>query len=235
MTQKLINLAPTTEKSSSYQTSNTVSTRDFKVLRRKVDGTTAALTVAQGEIDLRVTYDDVINAINISEEGIIIQANRVNLSGLVTFSNLSTAGQTTINGANIQTGTITALGAVTAGSFNLGNGAFQVSSSGELTASGVNISGLISSTVGDIGGFDISSNNLKSGDSSTFVELNGTTSSFSGLRVGSATGSGLITRYYAGNISSTDGGAAYPLYLNGSKMLVASNFSLSGTTLTINI
>ena len=105
---KTINLAPTTEDSSAYAPSGSVSTRDFKVLRRKTDNLSASLTVAQDNIDLRVTYDDVINAINVSSEGIIIQANRVNLSGLVTFSNLSTPGQTTINGANITTGTMSA-------------------------------------------------------------------------------------------------------------------------------
>lgn len=239
--------------------------RYISTTNQKIRNAEIMVDKANAEISLKVSEDEIISAINLSPEAIRINTARLNIDAYVTFTNLSTAGQTTINGGNITTGTlnasvvnvtninasnistgtlsadridtgsITSLGAVTAGSFNLGDGSFQVSSSGVLTASGVNISGLISSTVGDIGGFDISSNNLKSGDSSTFVELNGTTNSFSGLRVGSATGSGLITRYYAGNISSTDGGNAYPLFLNGSKILVASNFSLSGTTLTISI
>lgn len=106
--QKKINLSPQAEQKTSYANESTVSSRDFKVLRKKLDGTAASITVLGDSINLKVSKDEIINQINISTEGIIIQANRLNLSGLVTFTNLSTSGQTTINGGNITTGTLSA-------------------------------------------------------------------------------------------------------------------------------
>lgn len=77
---KTINLAPTTEESSSYQTSNTVSTRDFKVLRRKVDGTTATLTVAQGEISLVASQISSLDGrVTNAEASITVNANNITL------------------------------------------------------------------------------------------------------------------------------------------------------------
>ena len=75
---------------------------------RDSDGYQSDLSILSGEIDLKVDADGVISAINLSSEGIVINAAKVNLSGFVTFTNLSTSGQTTINGANITTGSINA-------------------------------------------------------------------------------------------------------------------------------
>ena len=50
----------------------------------------------------------IISAINMSPETIKINASKINISGFVTFSDLSTSGYTTINGSNITTGTINA-------------------------------------------------------------------------------------------------------------------------------
>lgn len=61
-----------------------------------------------GEISLKVSKDNVISEINASPETIRIQANKVAITGFVTFDDLSTAGSTTINGSNIQTGSISA-------------------------------------------------------------------------------------------------------------------------------
>lgn len=68
----------------------------------------ATIQVLNGEIDLSVKKDGVISAINLSTEGIKISADKINIIGLVTFTDLSTEGKTTINGANITTGTIDA-------------------------------------------------------------------------------------------------------------------------------
>lgn len=54
----------------------------------------------------KVGNDEIIAKINISPENITISANKVDLQGYVTFSNLSTSGQTAINGGNITTGLI---------------------------------------------------------------------------------------------------------------------------------
>ena len=56
----------------------------------------------------KVGNNEIISKINVSTEGIVIQASKVDLSGYVTFTNLSTSGQTTIDGGNITTGTIDA-------------------------------------------------------------------------------------------------------------------------------
>lgn len=50
--------------------------------------------------------NEIISKINVSPENITISANKVDLQGYVTFTNLSTSGQTSINGANIKTGLI---------------------------------------------------------------------------------------------------------------------------------
>ena len=60
------------------------------------------------EMSKKVGDDEIISKINQSPESITIQANKVNLTGYVTFTNLSTSGQTSINGGNITTGTISA-------------------------------------------------------------------------------------------------------------------------------
>lgn len=50
----------------------------------------------------------IVAAINDSGSSVIIDADHIALSGYVTFDNLSTSGQTAIDGANITTGTISA-------------------------------------------------------------------------------------------------------------------------------
>ena len=57
-------------------------------------------------ISLMVKKNEIISMINLSPEEIQIQADKVAITGFVTFSNLSTSGETTINGNNITTGTI---------------------------------------------------------------------------------------------------------------------------------
>ena len=55
-----------------------------------------------------ITPASIVAAINESGSEVIINANKINLSGYVTISDLSTAGSTTISGSNITTGTIAA-------------------------------------------------------------------------------------------------------------------------------
>ena len=70
--------------------------------------TTSSIQQLASEISLKVDAGSVINAINVSTEGVRIDASKVNITGYVTFSDLSSNGSTTINGANITTGTIAA-------------------------------------------------------------------------------------------------------------------------------
>ena len=54
----------------------------------------------------KVSKDNIISEINQSAEATTIDASKVNLNGYVTLTNLSTSGQTNIDGGNITTGTI---------------------------------------------------------------------------------------------------------------------------------
>lgn len=74
--------------------------------------------------------------------------------------NIYYTGTTLINGGRIKTDTLTALGAVTAGSFNLGSGNFTVTSNGVLTAKGATINGTINGSSGSFGGFTIESGSI---------------------------------------------------------------------------
>ena len=58
------------------------------------------------EIAKKTDKDSIISTINASTEGITISSSKINITGFVEFSDLSTAGYTTINGANITTGYI---------------------------------------------------------------------------------------------------------------------------------
>lgn len=58
------------------------------------------------EIKNKVDGSNIISKINASTEGIMISSSKINISGFVTFSDLSTGGKTTINGSNITTGTL---------------------------------------------------------------------------------------------------------------------------------
>lgn len=115
-----------------------------------------------------------------------LASKSINLTGLVTFTNLSTSGQTSINGSNITTGTIKdansntvfnlSTGALTIkkGSINLGNGNFSVTDAGILTIKrgsinlgngnfSVTDSGALTAKTGSIGGFTINSDSLSGG------------------------------------------------------------------------
>ncbi|MBQ8396708.1 MAG: hypothetical protein IJX53_00740 [Clostridia bacterium] len=66
------------------------------------------ITNAEGDISTLEQTASNISA-RVGQNEVAISNLGIQLTGYVTFSNLSTAGQTTINGANITTGTITAI------------------------------------------------------------------------------------------------------------------------------
>lgn len=57
-------------------------------------------------VSQKVGKDEIISSINQSAESIKINANKVNITGFVTFNNLKNSGETTVNGSNITTGKI---------------------------------------------------------------------------------------------------------------------------------
>ena len=78
----------------------------------RIDGSTSTLQSqiqqTADNINLKVSKDEIISAINLSTEAIDISADKINLSGYVTVNDLKGEGTTTINGSNITTGTIDA-------------------------------------------------------------------------------------------------------------------------------
>ena len=114
-----------------------------------------------------------------------LYAQNADIAGKITATSGSISGSlvtTGIDAANISAGTLSAdrigansitagklnvstlsaitadLGTITAGSMNIGSGAFTVSSAGVLSATGATISGAITATSGNIGGFSIENN-----------------------------------------------------------------------------
>lgn len=110
---------------------------------------------AQGintEVAKKVGNDEVISKINQSAEQISIDANKLNLTGYITATNLATSGQTVINGDNITTGVIKSENYVanTSGTkLDLSNGVidsknFKLASNGNATFKGLINGGSIS-------------------------------------------------------------------------------------------
>lgn len=72
----------------------------------RINDAFAAIKINSDNINLKVTKDKIISEINLSPEGIKITADKIELSGYAKFTNLVNAGETSINGANIVTGTL---------------------------------------------------------------------------------------------------------------------------------
>lgn len=125
------------------------------------DLATAQSTISQlsDQITLKVSKGDIASTINQTAQSVLISASKINLSGYATFTSLSTAGSTSINGSNIYGGTLTLGGNgnangkliikdssntqigywnntginITKGSINIGNGKFAVNTSGDFS------------------------------------------------------------------------------------------------------
>lgn len=93
------------------QTANSIRSEVSSInteLSGKISNNTSLIQQTANSIALKVSKDDIISSINLSPESVIISSDKVNLSGYVTFTNLSTSGQTEIDGGNIKTNSLTA-------------------------------------------------------------------------------------------------------------------------------
>ena len=61
-----------------------------------------------GDLTLTVTNGETVSTIALNQAGVQISSQNISFSGLVSFQNLKTPGQTVINGGNITTGAINA-------------------------------------------------------------------------------------------------------------------------------
>lgn len=90
--------------SSLQQTANSISSS----VRSLESYTESRFTQTASQISSKVSKGTVISEINQSAEAVRISASKIELYGYVTITDLETPGATSINGANIQTGTLSA-------------------------------------------------------------------------------------------------------------------------------
>lgn len=89
--------------SSLQQTAGSLSTKVSNV-----EGSVSTLTQTVNGFSLSVSNGTSSSTIKLMSGNTVISSKRISFSGMVTFSDLSTKGSTTINGSNITTGTINA-------------------------------------------------------------------------------------------------------------------------------
>ncbi|WP_346878755.1 MULTISPECIES: phage tail spike protein [unclassified Clostridium] len=85
---------------------NRVSNAEQKITDTAIVSTVRSSTYYKNDLGAKVSSNEIISCINQTAESIKISASKINLTGYVTMTNLSTAGQTTIDGGNIKTNTI---------------------------------------------------------------------------------------------------------------------------------
>lgn len=94
----------------SYDSFSSTVSSSITDLDDRMDTAESTITQLADDIELKVSADGVISAINLSTEGVKIQGNRVDILGNTVFSSLidTEGGQTVIDGSKIKTGSITA-------------------------------------------------------------------------------------------------------------------------------
>ena len=103
-------------------------------LGTRVNSAESSITQLADQIALKVEKNGVISAINQTPESIKIQASKVDLSGYVTFTNLSTAGQTIIDGGNLKANSVAvsklASGTINADIIGIANSKIRLNNNG---------------------------------------------------------------------------------------------------------
>lgn len=94
-----------TDAASDLENAKTYADNKDVALKTEIKQTTDSIS---STVSQKVGKDEIISSINQSAESIKINANKVNITGFVTFDNLKNSGETTINGSNITTGSISA-------------------------------------------------------------------------------------------------------------------------------
>lgn len=179
----------------------------LKASSTTVDALTGRVTTAEGsittmsnQITLKVDRNGVIGAINLSSEAATISASKINLTGYVTVTNLSTAGQTTINGSNVTTGIIRSanyVSGVSGMSINLANGVID----SKHFAIDANGNGYFAGTLNGAGG--VFSGNLSAVGGTFTGTLSGANGTFTGSISANQISGGTMSadRIYGGTIS----------------------------------
>lgn len=110
----------------------------------------------RAEVSSATTHAAIVAKINDNTSSVKIQADKVDISGFVTFTDLSTAGRTAINGSNITTGTIKDInsnvvwnletGKLEATKLSITTPNFTLSENGSITAKNAAIKGTFETT-----------------------------------------------------------------------------------------
>ena len=130
------------------------------------------ITALSNQISSKVSAGDIASTINQTAQSVLINASKINMSGFVEFSDLSTYGRTTINGSNVTTGTINAnnVGVINLNADNI--------TAGTLDGRTVRCSGYMSrveinSSQGNIDGGRINFQSKTSSSSSSYSQTTG--------------------------------------------------------------
>ncbi|WP_346884306.1 phage tail spike protein [Clostridium sp. UBA4395] len=83
-----------------------INSAEQKITDNAIVSTVRSSTYYKNDLTGKVSSNAIISCINQTAEAIKISASKINLTGYVTMMNLSTAGQTIIDGGNIKTNTI---------------------------------------------------------------------------------------------------------------------------------
>lgn len=176
---------------------------------------TSSIEILENGIELKVDKNGIVSAINLSDETIKINANKVDITGLVTFSDLETEGETIIHGGNVNTGSIKSQNYVANSNgmkIDLENGTidskyFKVATDGRITAVGGKFTGEVIASSGEIAGFTIEDNYLMSADEKVGI---GTTSGWAFWAGGSteSTATFRVKKNGQMTLRGTDGGTA---------------------------
>ena len=147
---------------------------DLSAAEGNIATNTSSITQLSNEIDLKVsksdyTGEEIVSKINLAPDNIIISSPHIDLSGTVTVSSLAD-GTTTIDGACIKTGSISANrisgGELSGVSLNIAD-KFLVSNSGVMTCTDANLGGTLNAVSGTFTNL-VTTGSIKSSDSGGF-------------------------------------------------------------------
>lgn len=228
-----IYLSPTDQQETAYSNSEEINGRKIWKAQRSIEGRleTAEFKITPEAITSTVTQNiagnDVVSIINQTATTLSISASKINLSGYVTISALGTAGQTTINGANITTGTLSADriygGTINGDTVNVINLNASNISGGTINAANINVSNLNASNItsGTIGTTyipNLSASKITSG-------------TMSADRISGGTITGVTININSGTFQVTSSGTVY-LPLSG--VSGTTKFNTNNTTYTVS-
>ena len=171
---------------------------DLSAAEGNIATNTSSITQLSNEIDLKVsksdyTGEEIVSKINLAPDNIIISSPHIDLSGTVTVSSLAD-GTTTIDGACIKTGSISANrisgGELSGVSLNIAD-KFLVSNSGVMTCTDANLGGTLNAVSGTFTNL-VTTGSIKSSDTGGFgIEFASSGDGFVGNRKSSSTFAGM--------------------------------------------